>query len=99
MLGSFGGDFAVILGCLDHLALTSRGQERPRLVQDDFSSILGSILGSMLGAWRADFPIFLDMFFLIFFGPLFGRVWGRFLVVLEVPGAPFFEVFWKRPKT
>ena len=87
------------MGCLDHLALTSRGQERPKRVQDDFSSILGSVLGSMLGAWRADFPIFLDMFFLIVFGQLFERIWVRFLVVLEVPGALFFEVFWKRPKT
>ena len=53
----------------------------------------------MLGAWRADFLKFSDMFFLRFCGQLFGRVWGQFLVVLAVPGALFFEVFWKRPKT
>ena len=48
--------------------------------------------------FRSIFNIIWTFFCLIFFGQLFESIWERFLMVLGVPGASFFKMFWKRPK-
>ena len=92
--GSFWGHLGVSGPLGAYILRPGAPKTGPRRFFIDFGVSFGVHVGSLEGT----FSNILGHAFPNLLGDASWEHWGRFLVVLGIPGALFFQVFWKRPK-